>query len=50
MCARVCVQAFYVKWDEFIEELSKALGVSISKDDQALMKHVLGMRHLLRSI
>lgn len=34
-------EAFYVKWDEFIEELSKALGVSISKDDQALMKHVL---------
>jgi hypothetical protein len=38
----VDAKAFYVKWDEFIEELSSALNVNISKDDQALMKHVLG--------
>lgn len=36
-------QTFYAQWEDFITELSTAIKVTISEDDEALMKHILGM-------
>ncbi len=38
----VGAQTFYVEWDTFITELSSALMITISLDDRALLKHILG--------
>lgn len=34
-------ETFYVEWERFFEALSSACGLNLSKDDQALMKHVI---------